>query len=79
MKTGPQRNRRAEIRVVRYFECQHRDRDEAVAEASRRFIPIAAPLADPSIFVDQSFLVTHLLVERTTVAAAITERLRKSD
>jgi len=67
MKTGPQRNRRAEIRVVRDFEFQHHDRDddgdEAVAEASSRFLPIAAPLADPSIFVDQPFLVTHLLVE----------------
>jgi hypothetical protein len=47
-------------------------------KASRRFFSIAAPLADPPIFLDKAFLVTHLLVVASIVAAAPTERLERS-
>jgi len=39
-------------------------------KASGRVFPIAAPLDDPSIFVDHPSLVTHLLAEAPIVATA---------
>ena len=67
-----ERQQHAEVCAVRHFEFQHHDRDDDGdnAVASSRVFPIAAPLDDPSIFVDQPSSVTHLLTEAPTVTTA---------
>jgi len=76
---GLQRHHHAKVGTVRDFKFQHHDGDDALAEGFGTDFPIAAPLADPSIFVDQPFLVTHLLVEAQIAGTTVTGCLRQSD